>query len=136
MTTGVIAGNFDVIHPGYMKMFKECKEQCDNFIVLLHEDSSLEFPEKLPPVLSIDERKEILLGIRYIDSVITYKTEKDLLHILTTLNPDVRFLGVDYIGKKYTGLELGISIRWINRDHGWSTTKFKTLIAQSVGNVA
>ena len=136
MKTGVIAGNFDVIHLGYMRMFKECKEHCDTFIVLLHEDPSIERPEKLKPVLSVDERKEILLGIRYIDSVITYNTEKDLLNLLTTINPDVRFLGSDYIGKRYTGWELGISVRWLKRDHGWSTTKFKTLIAQSIGSVA
>ncbi len=30
---GVIAGNFDVIHPGYMKMFAECKANCDIFEV-------------------------------------------------------------------------------------------------------
>ena len=28
---GIIAGNFDVIHPGYIKMFKECKSYCKDF---------------------------------------------------------------------------------------------------------
>ena len=34
--TGIIAGNFDVLHPGYIKMFEECKSYCENFIILLH----------------------------------------------------------------------------------------------------
>ena len=50
--TGVIAGNFDVIHPGYIKMFKECKSYCQQFIILLHTDPSIERPEKLKPILT------------------------------------------------------------------------------------
>ena len=136
MTTGVIAGNFDVIHPGYIKMFKECKKQCENFVVLLHEDPSIERPEKLKPVLSVDERREILLSIRYIDGVINYKTEQDLYKILKMMNPGIRFLGSDYLGKPFTGQDLNIPVYWLNRNHDWSTTKFKTLIAQSIGSVA
>lgn len=130
--TGVIAGNFDVIHPGYMLMFEECKKHCDRFVVLLHEDPSIERPEKLSPILSIGERINILAGIRYIDDVITYKTEKDLKNLLITLQPDVRFLGSDYMDKTFTGSDLNIEIHWIERRHDWSTTKFKKLIAQSI----
>ena len=31
---GIIAGNFDVIHPGYAELFKECRANCDKVIVL------------------------------------------------------------------------------------------------------
>ena len=44
MKTGIIAGNFDIIHPGYVAMFKECKDNCDKFVVLLHSDPSIERP--------------------------------------------------------------------------------------------
>lgn len=132
MNTGIIAGNFDVIHPGYMKMFKECKSACEKFIVLLHENPSIEHPEKFSPILSLDERTEILLGIKYIDDVMSYKTEHDLYYLLVAINPDIRFLGSDYKEKKFTGYDLNIPIHWIDRSHGWSTTKFKTLIAASL----
>lgn len=132
MRSGVIAGNFDVIHPGYMRMFRECKEHCEYLTVLLHEDPSVERPEKLKPILSVDDRIEILLGIIYIDSVISYKTEHDLYNLLAAMNPDVRFLGDDYLNKSYTGDDLNIPVYWIGRDHGWSTTKFKQLIANSL----
>ena len=62
MIKGVIAGNFDVLHPGYIAMFKEMKENCDCLIILLHTDPSIERPHKLKPILSPDERKEILGG--------------------------------------------------------------------------
>ena len=129
---GVIAGNFDVIHPGYIKMFKECKENCDEFIILLHTDPTVERPEKLKPILSVEERDEMLMSIKYIDNVFTYTTEKELVELLTLLSPSVRFLGDDYKGKNFTGSHLNIPIHYLDRSHGWSTTKFKKLIAESL----
>jgi glycerol-3-phosphate cytidylyltransferase len=131
MKTGVIAGNFDVIHPGYIKMFKECKENCDYFVVLLHSDPTIERPEKLKPILSVEERREILFALD-IDTVISYDTEKELYWMLKDGNYDVRFLGDDYIRKSFTGDDLNIPIYYLNRDHGWSTTKYKQLIADSL----
>ena len=132
MKKGVIAGNFDVIHPGYIAMFKEMKQNCDCLIILLHTEPSIERPHKLKPILSDDERKELLLSIKYIDDVIRYTYEEQLLDLLTVGEFDIRFLGDDYIGKPFTGDNLKIPIHYLNRDHGWSTTKFKKLIAASL----
>ena len=49
--TGVIAGNFDVIHPGYIHLFNQCKKHCDKLLIFLHEDPSLERSQKLKPIL-------------------------------------------------------------------------------------
>ena len=130
--TGVIAGNFDVIHPGYIKMFKECKSYCQQFVILLHVDPSIERPEKLKPILSKEERTEVLTSIKWIDSIAYYTYEKELVELLKALEPDIRFLGDDYRGKTYTGFELDIPVHYLNRDHGWSTTKFKKLIADTL----
>ena len=129
---GFVAGNFDVIHPGYIRMFKECYDNCDHFTVLLHSDPSIERPEKLKPILSIDERIEQLLSIRYIDEVLVYSLESDLYDIIDSGGFDVRFLGDDYIGKNFTGDNLGVSLHFINWDHGWSTTKFKKIISETL----
>tara|TARA_R110000803_G_scaffold79670_1_gene145383 strand:+ start:372 stop:779 length:408 start_codon:yes stop_codon:yes gene_type:complete len=129
---GFVAGNFDVIHPGYIRMFKECYDNCDHFTVLLHSDPSIERPEKLKPILSIDERIEQLLSIRYIDEVLVYSLESDLYELIDSGGFDVRFLGDDYIGKNFTGDDLGVSLHFINRDHGWSTTKFKKIISETL----
>ena len=61
-----------------------------------------------------------------------YKTEKELYKILNDGDYNVRFLGDDYIGKTFTGSDLDIPIHYLNRDHGWSTTKYKQLIANSL----
>jgi glycerol-3-phosphate cytidylyltransferase len=132
MSKGVIAGNFDVLHPGYIAMFKEMKENCDCLIVLLHTDPSIERPHKLRPILSSSERKEMLESLKYVDDVIRYTYEEQLLDLLKLGEFDIRFLGDDYINKPFTGDNLKIPIHYMNRDHGWSTTKFKRLIADSL----
>ena len=129
---GIIAGMFDIIHPGYVEMFIECKKHCDKLIVLIHEDASIERKEKMSPILSTNDRKNILESIKYIDEVIIYKTENDLLEILKNSNLSIRFLGDDYKNKKFTGDNLDLEIFWINRNHGWSSSKFKKLIKESV----
>jgi glycerol-3-phosphate cytidylyltransferase len=45
---------------------------------------------------------------------------------------NIRFLGDDYKGKSFTGDKLKLPIHYLNRDHGWSTTKYKQLIAESL----
>jgi len=132
MRIGVIAGNFDVIHPGYIHMFNECKKYCNYLIVLLHEDPTNERPEKLKPILSVEERLLILYSLKQVNLIMTYKTEAELYDILDEMNPDVRFLGDDYIGKPFTGNDLDTPIHYLNRDHGWSTTKYKQSIANSL----
>lgn len=133
MKKGFIAGNFDVLHPGYIQMFKECRQQCDHFTVLLHIDPSFERSQKLKPILSVAERREMLLSLRQIDDVIPYLTETDLLGIMQQSDFNIRFLGDDYQHRvDYTGYGLPFEIYFLNRDHGWSTTKFKEMIAASL----
>jgi len=137
---GIIAGNFDIIHPGYIAMFKEMKWHCDHVLVLLQTDPTVERPEKCKPILSVQERLDILHSLRQVDEVHTYTTEAELYDYLKSLSGAlssrkttlIRFLGDDYIGKSFTGDDLNIPIHYINRDHGWSTTKFKKLIADEV----
>ena len=128
MKKGIIAGNFDVMHPGYIQMFKECASNCDCLIVLLHSDPSIERPHKLKPILSVEERKEMLLELKSVYGVFTYTYEAELLDLLTLGGFDIRFLGDDYKGKPFTGDNLNIPIYYLDRSHGWSTTKFKELI--------
>jgi len=132
-TKGIIAGNFDVIHPGYIDMFNEMESLCDEVIVLLQTDPSIERPTKLKPILSVNDRIKILSSLKQITSIQTYTYESELYELIKTINPSVRFLGDDYIGRTdFTGYDLDIPIHYLNRSHGWSTTKFKKLIAESL----
>jgi glycerol-3-phosphate cytidylyltransferase len=74
----------------------------------------------------------VLKSITYVDEIYSYNGEDDLYELLQEIDPDVRFLGDDYKGKKVTGEDLNIQIVYLDRSHGWSTTKFKTLIHEQI----
>ena len=128
---GIIAGAFDVIHPGYIRMFKDAKEHCNHLTVALHEDPSMARPHKLKPVQTVEERREILLALRDVDDVVVYQEEETFLSYLKDY--DMRFLGTDYIDGSYTGKDIPIDIIWLDREkHDYSTTRMKRLIFESV----
>ena len=127
---GIIAGAFDVIHPGYIRMFEEAKTHCNHLTVALHEDPSMARPHKLKPVQSVEDRKEILRSIKYIDDIVVYQAEETFHHYLKDYN--MRFLGDDYADGSYTGKDLNIEIRWLSRNHDYSSTKLKTDIYHTI----
>lgn len=127
---GFTAGNFDLIHPGYIYTFEEAKRHCDYFMVFLQRDPSETRFTKYKPVVPLYERYKTLMAIQYIDEVVTYQTEEDLVKLMEFYNPDVRILGDDYIGKRFTGDHLPIKVVYTTRSHGWSTTKIKNLITK------
>lgn len=129
---GLIAGSFDVLHPGYVRMFQESKQVCDYLIVALQGDPTIDRPHKYKPVQSWEERKEVLSSVKFIDEILFYNTEKELFNILQNIDYDVRILGDDYRDKNFTGKELNKPVYFCARDHMYSTTKLKKLIAESL----
>lgn len=128
---GIIAGAFDIIHPGYVRMFRDAKYYCNHLTVALHEDPSLARPHKLSPIHNIEERKEILRSIKYVDDIVVYQAEDTFLSYLDDY--DIRFLGDDYQDGSYSGKDKSIEIVWLERNsHNYSSTRLKTLIYESV----
>ena len=127
---GIIAGAFDLIHPGYIRMFKECKTHCNHLTVALHEDPSLARSHKIKPIQTVEERKEILRAIKYIDDIVVYQAEDTFLSYLDDY--DVRFLGDDYRDGSYSGKDKNIKILFIDRTHQYSTTNLKHKICASI----
>ena len=127
---GFTAGNFDLLHPGYIYTFEEAKRHCDKFMVFLQRDPSETRYTKYKPVIPLYERYKTLMAISYVDEVYMYQTEEDLYNLIKFWKPDVRILGEDYIGKPFTGDDLPPKIIYTTRSHGWSTTKIKDLITK------
>ena len=127
---GFTAGNFDLLHPGYIITFEEAKKHCEKFIVFLQNDPSLHRKSKYKPVIPAFDRYRALMSIRYIDQVFMYQTEEELMDLMKIFKPDLRILGEDYLGKPFTGDDLPIEVLYTSRSHGWSTTKLKDLITK------
>ena len=129
LVKGIIAGAFDLIHPGYIRMFKECKMHCNHLTIALHEDPSFARPHKISPVQSLEDRKEILRAIKYVDDIVVYQAEDTFLSYLDDY--DIRFLGEDYADGSYTGKDKKIKIIFVDRSHDYSTTELKRKIVKS-----
>lgn len=128
---GIVAGAFDLIHPGYVRMFNECKLHCNHLTIALHENPAFERINKIPPVHSVEERKEILSSLRCVDDVVVYKTEEQFHNYLKSGEYHIRFLGDDYSDGSYTGKEIDIRIVFVDRSHDYSTTELKRKIVKS-----
>jgi glycerol-3-phosphate cytidylyltransferase len=129
---GIVAGAFDIIHPGYVRLFKEAKQHCNHLTIALHENPSYERSHKWESVLSLSERTEILLSMKDIDEVVYYSKEEEFLNYLRSGDYNVRFLGTDYKDGSYTGKDINIPIVWLDRNHRYSATQMKTRIYDSV----
>ncbi len=127
---GFTAGNFDILHPGYIYTFETAKNLCEEFYVFLHKDPSVHRNSKYKPVIPLYERYKTLMAIKYIDGVYTYETENDLIELIKFWKPDLRILGEDYINVPFTGEDLPIEVFYTTRSHEWSTTKLKDLITK------
>jgi len=72
-------------------MLSEAKNHCDYLIAGLQTDPTIDRPgQKNPPVQSIVERQIQLAACRYVDEVVVYQTEEDLIDLLLIL-PNARY---------------------------------------------
>jgi glycerol-3-phosphate cytidylyltransferase len=133
---GITFSQFDLLHAGHVAMLAEAKNHCDYLIAGLQTNASIDRPKtKNPPIQSIVERQIQLAACRYVDEVVVYSTEQDLVDLLLILPVDVRILGVEYADKEFTGkseCELrSIDIVFNGRDHSFSSSSLRKRVYDS-----
>lgn len=131
---GFTCSCFDLLHAGHILMLKEAKEQCDYLIVGLQTDPTIDRPLKNKPIQSVFERFVQLEACKYVDEIVIYATEKDLLDVLRALPIDVRILGEEYQGKQFTGHDIpGMEFYFNRRQHSFSTSELRGRIFDAEG---
>lgn len=111
-------------------MLKEAKTQCDHLIAALQTDPTLDRPEKNKPVQTVFERFEQLKACKYVDEIVVYATERELLDILQSYHIDIRIMGEEYKDKTFTGSELNIPVYFNKRKHSFSSTDLRKRVAE------
>lgn len=129
---GITASCFDLLHAGHILMLKEAKSVCDHLVVALQVDPSIDRPEKNKPVQSYYERWVQLSAVKYVDEIIPYSTEEELMTILLNYNIDIRILGEEYERKPFTGKNIPMEYHFNMRTHGYSSTELKNRIKSLV----
>jgi glycerol-3-phosphate cytidylyltransferase len=135
---GITFSTFDLLHAGHIAMLAESKNHCDYLICGLQTDPTIDRPDsKNPPVQSIVERQLTLGACRYVDEIVVYSTEQDLIDLVLTLPIDVRILGVEYEDTNFTGRNegagRGIQHVFNKRDHSFSSSSLRKRVAEAEG---
>lgn len=122
---GLFPGTWDFLHPGHLKALQEARAECDYLIALLQTNAEIR-EGKNKPVFSVSERYQMLKACRYVDEIIPYTTEDELVTVLEYYSPCTRFLGSDWRGKKFTGWNLPrVEHKMIDRFHNLSSSDIR-----------
>jgi len=134
MKVGFTCSTFDLLHAGHVSMLREAKSQCDYLICGLQVNPNIDRKEKNSPIQNIVERQVQLSAIKYVDEVIIYCTEADLLDIINMYPINVRILGEEYRSKDFTGKDecrnRGIDLYFNKRDHRFSTSDLRKRVCE------
>jgi len=133
MKIGFNCSSCDLFHAGHVTMMKMEKQLCDYLVVALQVDPTIDRPGvKNKPVQSVYERYVQLQGCKYVDEILVYETEADLLNLLQTQNINVRFLSEEYKDRDFTGkqycIDNGIELFFHLRRHQYSSTELRNRV--------
>lgn len=138
MQVALTASTFDLLHAGHIAMLREAKSQCDHLICALQVDPSMDRPEKNSPVQTLVERHAQLSAVNFVDEIIPYCTESDLLDILNMYPINIRILGEEYRDKDFTGKDecrkRGIQLYFNKREHRFSSSDLRKRVAEKEAN--
>ena len=138
-TIGITFSTFDLLHAGHIAMLSEAKNHCDYLIAGLQTDPTIDRPDtKNKPVQSVVERQIQLSACRYVDEILVYETEYDLLQLLMTQKIDIRFLSEEYLNRDFTGkqycIDNGIELHYHKRQHDYSSSDLRRRVAKLESN--
>ncbi|GGH26220.1 glycerol-3-phosphate cytidylyltransferase [Sphingobacterium alkalisoli] len=134
MKTGIIFGVFDLLHVGHIVTLEQARRQCDYLIVGLKADADETAQDESQPAQTVVERFIKLEGCQYVDEIIPYESDDDIVDILQSLTVDVHFVGeeqalYDFPGKAYCMKE-GIELIYIKRKHRFSSQGLRKTVSQ------
>ncbi len=136
MKIGITFSTFDLLHAGHIGMLREAKQHCDYLIVGLQTDPTIDRPDtKNKPVQTLVERYAQLNAVKFVDEIVPYETEQDVIDILELFEVDIRFLGEEYREKDFTGKDVcrkrGIELHFNKRDHRFSSSDLRRRVAEA-----
>ena len=98
-------GCFDILHVGHVRYLREAKKTADILVLALNSDSSVRsLKGEERPLVSQEERAEILAALEFIDFVTIFQ-ELTPLELINYLKPDILLKGGDWPEEKVVGRE-------------------------------
>jgi FAD synthetase len=88
----MVAGVFDIIHPGHIFLISKAAELGD-VVVVVARDSTVQRLKGRRPVVPEDQRLEVVKNIKGVKEAVLGNEGEDMLKIVEELEPDVIMLG-------------------------------------------
>lgn len=110
-------GTFDLFHKGHVNFLRQCKEIGDHVTVSLNTDEFIYRYKGEYPIISYEERKEVLLSCRYVDRVIPNTKGEDSKPTILDVNPKFIVIGSDWAKKDYYK-QMNFTQQWLD-DNGY-----------------
>lgn len=133
MIIGYTTGVYDMFHIGHLNVIRRAKEQCDYLIVGVSTDELVLKEKSKSPVISFEERAEIVGALKYVDKVVP-QFDKNKMGAWEKYHFDKMFVGSDWKGTaQWNKFEeefapLGVEIVYLPHTDGISSTKLTDVI--------
>jgi D-beta-D-heptose 7-phosphate kinase/D-beta-D-heptose 1-phosphate adenosyltransferase len=116
-------GCFDILHIGHIELFKYAKSLGDRLIVGIDSDDRVKLLKgNNRPINNHTFRKQFLESIKYIDQVVIFSNEQDLISNIKNFNIDTIVVGDDYRDKFVIGSNLA-NVVFFNKIPNLSSSK-------------
>ena len=115
-------GCFDVLHRGHIEYLKASKALGKRLIVGLNSDASVQKLKPGRPINNQDDRRALLLALRWVDEVIIFD-ESTPLQLIHRIKPDIITKGGDYKPEQVAGFTLVKQTVIIPFLDGYSSTR-------------
>jgi len=140
-TRVVVAGSFDILHPGHIEFLRWASRLGDKLFVIVSRDSNYRRFKGVEPVFREDERLEIVSAVRYVYRALL-GDESDLLKPLEEIKPHIVALGPDQHFDerelieqlRSRGVEASV-VRFQERVGGYSSSSIKKRVVRLYGSI-
>lgn len=117
-----VNGTFDIVHLGHIKLFEYAKSFGNLRVAIDSDERVKSLKGQNRPFNNLKSRKEFLLSIKYIDEVVTFSTDDELINQIKEYSPDIMVIGGDYREKSIIGSDFINKILYFDRIDKYSTT--------------
>ena len=117
-----VNGAFDILHIGHIKLLKYAAGMGYLRVGIDTDERIKEMKGPNRPFNCFRDREEFLLSLRFVDEVVGFGSEQELIDEIKLYQPEIMVIGSDYRGKNIIGAEYVDNIIYFDRLEGMSTT--------------
>ena len=131
MTTVMVNGTFDVLHPGHVALLNTARSYGDHLIVAIDTDRRVkELKGEDRPINNQNDRRIMLSALKAVDIVEFFDSTEELITLIERYQPDVYVKGSDWKhDTQSTAHQYCKEVIYYDRMEPYSTTKIIQHIA-------